>query len=372
MFYLKLFISLFALIFATDLWADTATSLQQINQNIQAIQNSLQNEKQKQSTVQEKLKKAEIEESQINQKLNKTKKILSVKQKKLRQLQQQTQALQQNEEQKELELETQIRAAYLLEQQPYLKRLLDPRNAQQSQQTLMYYRYISKAQIKKINALQQNLSKSSDTQNAIQQQYASLVNLKQDQLHNQKNLQLAQVQNQQLISTITQHIQTKNQKLQALIQDKQRLENTINKLNQQSSTANLGHLGFAKLQGKLAWPTVGHIRHAFGTQISQSELTWEGTVISAPLGQAVHAIAAGRVIFAKFMPGYGLLLIINHGNGYMSLYGQNQNLAVKKNDWVKPSQVISTVGDSSDSNKPGLYFSIRHNVKALNPALWCH
>ena len=191
-------------------------------------------------------------------------------------------------------------------------------------------------------------------------------------MHNQKNLQLAQAKNQQLINVINQNIETKNQKLQTLLQDKQRLENMVSKLNRQPVETNMTHLGFAKLKGKLHWPTAGKIKHAFGTQIAESELTWEGVIIAAPLGQSVRAVAAGRVIFAKFMPGYGLLLIINHGNGYMSLYGQNQNLAVKLNDWVTPNQVIATVGNSGDSNLPGLYFSIRHNVKALNPALWCH
>ena len=371
-FNIKIILLILFLFAPAIIFADQQSTLNQINQNIQSLQTSLQTEQAKQNSVKRKLKSAEIAESQVNQQLNKTKKVLSLKQKNLQKLQQQTQTLAQSEQQKENELGAQMKAAYLLEQQPYLKRVLDPKNAAQSQRTLMYYHYISETQMDKISALQQNLSVSSAHQKLIQKQYANLVNLKQNQLHNQKNLQLAQAQNQQLITVIDQRIQTKSQKLQALIQDKLRLEQTINTLNQQPVQTNMTHLGFAKLKGKLAWPTIGKIRHAFGTQIAQSELTWEGTVITAPLGQAVHAIAAGRVIFAKFMPGYGLLLIINHGNGYMSLYGQNQNLNVKLNDWVLPNQTIATVGNSSDSNLPGLYFSIRHNVKALNPANWCH
>lgn len=351
--------------------ANQSDTLKKIDQNIQAVQTSLKIEKNKQQRVKKKLHQAKIAETHVHRALEKTKKILLLKQKKLQQLKQQTQYLQQNESNQEKELGTQIRAAYLLDQQPYLKRFLDLRDVEQSQRMLMYYHYISKSQIQAINALQKNLSDTHKNQSQLEQQYQDLITLKQNQLHNQSILKSTQNKNQQLIATLDQHIQTKNQKLQTLIQDKERLSKMVRSLNTTMAQGSLGHLRFAKLKGQLSWPTTGHIRHAFGTQIAQSELTWEGTVLSAPEGQAVHTIAAGRVIFAKWMSGYGLLLIINHGNGYMSLYGRNQTLAVQTNDWVTPNQTIATVGQSGGFDQSALYFSIRHNAQPLNPAHWC-
>jgi len=361
----------FALIWITESIADQTDMLNKINLSIQSIQASLRTEKEKQTHAKNTLKKAKKAESKIMQQLNMTKKNLLIKQKQLEKLKWQTQLLQKDETEKERALTKQIRAVYLLEQQPYLKFLLDPHDIAQSQRMIMYYHYISKAQLQAIAHLQKNLSANHQDQQVIQQQYTHLASLKQNQLKDQQTLQSTQDKNKQLITVINRHIQTKSDKLEVLIQDKTHLEKTIHQLNTQLPTINPGNLNFTQLKGKIAWPTEGHIRHAFGTQIAESELTWEGTIIAAPAGQVVHAIAAGRVIFANQMPGYGLLLIINHGNGYMSLYGRNGTLAVKTNDWVTPNETIATVGNTGEFDQPTLYFSIRHNTQPLNPARWC-
>jgi septal ring factor EnvC (AmiA/AmiB activator) len=173
---------------------------------------------------------------------------------------------------------------------------------------------------------------------------------------------------------INQHIQINNNQLKKLLQNKQQLQATIEKLNTaaSSNTKFISHHPFSKLHSKLPWPTQGHIRHAFGAQINQSELTWDGTIINAPLGQSVRAIASGRVIFAKWMAGYGLLLIINDGGGYLTLYGRNQMLLKTVGDVIQTGEKIATVGKSGGFLQPGLYFSIRYNGKAVNPGIWCH
>ena len=128
---------------------------------------------------------------------------------------------------------------------------------------------------------------------------------------------------------------------------------------------------FYKKRGHLIWPTTGRIKHHFGTQIGQSELKWNGVLIEASQGQTVHAVAPGKVIFAKWLQGYGLLLIIDHGNGYMTLYGRNQSLLKKVGDWVKTNTTIATAGQTGGFSQSALYFSLRHNAKPLNPEKWC-
>ncbi len=100
-------------------------------------------------------------------------------------------------------------------------------------------------------------------------------------------------------------------------------------------------------------------------------LRWEGTLIAAPQGQPIHAVAPGRVIFSKWMPGYGLLLIISQGNGYMTLYGRAQTLTKAVGDYVKANEVIGTVGKSGGFAHSALYFSIRHDGTAINPTIFC-
>jgi murein hydrolase activator len=163
----------------------------------------------------------------------------------------------------------------------------------------------------------------------------------------------------------------------SLLHNKQQLEETVQQLSkqvkqsvfrQQSSVPNLP---FGELRGKLSWPAQGHIRDAFGTQVYQSQLRWDGTLIAAPLGEPIHAVAAGRVIFSKWMAGYGLLLIVNQGNGYMTLYGRAQTLTKSVGDYIKANEVIGTVGKSGGFTRPSLYFSIRHDGTAINPATFC-
>jgi septal ring factor EnvC (AmiA/AmiB activator) len=133
----------------------------------------------------------------------------------------------------------------------------------------------------------------------------------------------------------------------------------------------LSHIAFTSLQGKLSWPTAGKVLTHFGAELGDSNLKYNGVLIQAPAGQPIHAIYAGRVIFANWLQGLGLLLIIDHGNGYMSLYGHNAALYKKVGDSVKPNDLIASVGDSGVPGPIGLYFEIRHNGQPVNPDAWC-
>ena len=118
------------------------------------------------------------------------------------------------------------------------------------------------------------------------------------------------------------------------------------------------------------WPTKGNIIIHFGSPIEQSSWSWSGIIIAAPVGQPIRAISSGSVVYADWFNGYGLLLIIDHGNGYMSLYGHINGFRRKLNDKVEAGEVVATVGKSG-SEEPGLYFSIRYNSKPVNPEQWC-
>ncbi|MCX7121967.1 MAG: peptidoglycan DD-metalloendopeptidase family protein [Gammaproteobacteria bacterium] len=370
-------IPLFTLALTFPVFADTSTTkkieLHNLNKNIASIQTDLNQASLKKSQLQDALAKTETIESQINRKLNASQKQLMAQQNKIQQLKEQAIPLANAKNQNHSLLKEQIRDAYLFSQQPAMKLLLSPDDVMQTQRTLMYFHYITSAQVKTMTQLQNSLIACQQNQQAIQKHYATLLLLKQKQLKNQQALKAVQGQRQQLIQAVNQHIQTNSQKLKKLLQNKQQLESTIQQLNTATSKQRfISNKPFSQLRGKLPWPTQGHIIHAFGAQISQSELTWDGTVIAAPLGQSVRAIASGRVIFAKWMAGYGLLLIINDGNGYMTLYGRNQTLLTAVGNTVKAGDAIATVGKSGGFLQPALYFSIRYNGKVVNPGTWCH
>jgi septal ring factor EnvC (AmiA/AmiB activator) len=131
------------------------------------------------------------------------------------------------------------------------------------------------------------------------------------------------------------------------------------------------HQPFAKLRGRLNWPSRGKLITRYGSARKVGKLKWQGVNISAPEGTEVRAISHGRVAFSDWLRGFGLLTIIDHGDGYMSLYGGNQSLFKEVGDWVEAGEAIASVGNSGGRQDSALYFEIRHNGKPSNPLKWC-
>ena len=115
----------------------------------------------------------------------------------------------------------------------------------------------------------------------------------------------------------------------------------------------------------------GRMMHRFGTERGGNGLSWQGVLIGAKSGDSVHAVSHGRVAFAGPLKGFGLLLIVDHGDGYMSLYGRNGRLFKEVGDWVRTSEPVAKVGKGSSDKRTGLYFEIRHNGEPSNPVKWC-
>jgi septal ring factor EnvC (AmiA/AmiB activator) len=126
----------------------------------------------------------------------------------------------------------------------------------------------------------------------------------------------------------------------------------------------------AKLKGKLAWPVQGRIAGDYGQPRGAGPVKWNGVLLEAPAGTPVRAVFHGRVAFADWLQGLGLLVIVDHGGGYMSLYGHNEALLKESGDWVEPGESIAQVGDSGGQSRPGLYFEIRLNGEPVNPNPW--
>lgn len=321
--------------------------------------------------LQNALTQTKSNEGKIHLQIKNTQRNLSQKQLTLQQLNQKEMLLENEKNTDHALLKKQIRAAYLFSQQPAIKLLLSSNDYEKTQRVLMYYHYITQAQMKTMQQLSQAIGACNTNQLAIRHVYKNLLTLKKTQLQNQKQLQQTQNKRQQLIQTINQQIITKHQKLTQLLWNKRQLEETLHELKVTAAKQFISNKPLTHLHGKLPWPTKGPIRHAFGTPVEQSQLNWDGVVITAPIGQPIYAVASGRVIFAKWLAGYGLLLIIDDGNGYMTLYGRNQSLMETVGEVIRAGEEIATVGKSGGFLQSGLYFSIRHHGRAMNPGVWC-
>ena len=121
----------------------------------------------------------------------------------------------------------------------------------------------------------------------------------------------------------------------------------------------------------MPWPAGNKLIKKFGNAKIDGKITWEGILISAKAGTSVEAIHHGRVVFSDYLRGHGLLVIVDHGDGYMSLYAHNQSLLKETGDWVSSGETISRVGNTGGQAQAGLYFEIRHQGKPTDPIKWC-
>ncbi len=352
--------------------ADTNSKLKRVNQQIANIKAKLGSDQAKRNSEQNQLAQAESELAHLKQAMQQNKQQLRDISKQLKQLQQQNSTLQQQLQQQQHLLTSQIANSYRLGEQPLLKLLLSEKNPEYIQRILMYYKYFNQQRINSINRYKQTLSQLDDNLTVSQQTQLKLQAIQQKHKSEQKQYRASLKNRQRLIAKLDRRISSKQQKLAQLRNNKRALAQAIRQASKKSTVRFVQNKAFSKQKGQYPWPTQGSIQQRYGSSIAGSELKRDGVLISAKSGQTVHAIANGRVIFSKWMAGYGQLIIIDHGNGYMTLYGRNQTLLKRVGDSVKSGQVIATVGRTGGYKKTGLYFAIRHNARPLNPSQWCH
>ncbi len=270
-------------------------------------------------------------------------------------------------------IEQHIKAAYETGNQEYLKVLLNQEDPTEIARMLTYYDYFNQARSRQIESYNLTLLDLDRVTQELVEETIVLESQRKILGTQQKSLAHVQKEKQTTLKALINQISTTGSELSKLEQDHGRLEQLLDKLHE--NLANLKAPGssqpFAGMQGKLLLPVEGRISHRFGNQRNQGKLKWQGIFIDATKGESVYAVHYGRVVFSDWLRGFGLLMIINHGEGYMSLYGHNQALFRETGDWVSAGEKIAAVGDSGGQDKTGLYFEIRIDGKPNNPQNWC-
>ncbi|MDE2085219.1 MAG: peptidoglycan DD-metalloendopeptidase family protein [Xanthomonadaceae bacterium] len=264
-----------------------------------------------------------------------------------------------------------LRSAYALGRGEELKLLLAQDNAADIARMLAYYRYFERARLGEIEALLENLHALAKLQDDIGTQTAALQQTRAEQAGQAMQLDAERSARRQALDRLDATLKSQQSRLAALGKDEKALLDLLAKLRDifADIPQNLaGAEPFAALRGKLHWPLRGRIVERFGSGTRGGAS--QGVLIAARDGSEVHAVAHGRVVFADWLRGYGLLLIVDHGDGYLSLYGYNETLLKDVGDWVDAGTVIATSGDSGGRPTPGLYFELRFKGKAIDPMTW--
>lgn len=285
---------------------------------------------------------------------------------------------------KRTELQTQSRAqqeaigqyvnsAYRLGRQSQIKLLLNQQDPAELARTLKYYDYFIDARAEKIDAYLETISELNSLEPRILEKTESIKASQKSLQRRHQQLLGKQQARQQTLAKLNASIKSKDGQLKQKAQDRRRLEDLIKQVSE--AIANLeipgGDASFKQRRGKMQWPVKGSIANHFGTAKAGGKLQWDGVRIHAALGNQVQAIHHGRVVFSDYLRGHGLLLIVDHGKGYMSLYAHNQSLHKELGDWVASGETIATVGNTGGQSQAGLYFEIRHQGQPTNPARWC-
>jgi len=268
-------------------------------------------------------------------------------------------------------LMAQLRTAFMTGRQEYLKMFLNQQEPQKIGRILTYYDYFNRARAVRIVQVRAKLTEIDRVSAKIEQERHKL-SLLAEQLSEQKQaLEKSRLARSRAVAALKRDISKGSGRLAQLRQDEQRLRGLLSRLKQaRANEFDKSSPPFGPAGSRFQWPADGPIKARFGSPRT-AELRWKGVLIGAAEGHPVRAIAAGKVVFADWLRGYGLLVIIDHGSGYMSLYGHNQSLQKETGSRVNAGEIISTVGNSGGNEHAGLYFEIRHNGRPVDPARWC-
>jgi murein hydrolase activator len=270
----------------------------------------------------------------------------------------------------EKDLADQLRAAYFMGRNEPLKLLLNQRSPAQFGRNLTYYGYFGRLRASQIDDINLNIAAIDAIKAQIDEEDAELARLELENQNRVKELDAARRQRGRVLANLEKESTSRSATLKRLQRQQGQLEKLLKDLSRAIEAAPYDpNDAFAKLRGRLSWPVAGKVETSFGDTIAGG-LKSNGIVIAADRGNPVTAVHEGRVVYADWLPGRGLLIIVDHGNGYLSLYGHNEQLFRQAGATVKAGEAIAAAGDSGGRSRSGLYFEIRRAGKPVDPRPW--
>lgn len=347
--------------------------LKQLRDRITQLRQTLKNTRSQKSKLLAELSDIEKRSARINRKLRELRQELRQQKKKLTELYKQQQLHQKKMSQYRQQLASQVRASYAMGRQEQLKIVLNQGDPSKVQRTLVYFDYLNRSRSEQIRAVLDELKQLEQVEQAITEKKQALEALSAAQADKKQALHKTRDERKAIVSKLSRDIVSKDKKLARMLQDEKELQQILRAVESLGDipAKDLEGKPIAQRKGQLSWPANGKIRAKFGSQRAAGGLRWSGVLIDAKSGQDVVAIARGRVAFVDWLRGYGLMTIIDHGDGFMSLYGHNQSQFKEIGEWVEEGEIIAMVGNSGGQSRSQLYFELRYKGKPVNPAKWC-
>jgi septal ring factor EnvC (AmiA/AmiB activator) len=346
-------------------------ALNTVRKEIKELETRLTRETARRDEGAKALRAAEVENADATRKLADVRAKLNDQRAARRSLGEQTDRASQRLANERAALGSQVRTSYITGRSEVLKLLLSQESPATLGRMLVYYDYLNRARSARIAAVGADLTRLAVLNADTERVEAELKDLEAAQATQVAALAKARDARQAVVTRLDSTIKDDSATVAKLRGEEKRLTDLVEQLRQLMAGLPVeGDQPFATLKGKLPWPVQGRLAGDFGQMRAGSVVKWNGVLLEASAGTAVHAVYHGRVAFADWLPGLGLLLIIDHGGGYMSLYGHNEALLKEAGDWVQPGETIAQVGDTGGQARPALYFEIRFKGEPVNPHTW--
>ena len=351
----------------------TSQQLENVKSEIQSLNQDVNKNKSSKAKLYAQLRKQSRTISRLNKDLLSLKQKIANQDKELNGLQQQVKHQQSSHLQQLNGLNQQIRRAYIQGRPSFLKILLNQNDPATLSRSSTYFHYFNQARQQRLDQISDTLANLSTEQKRLYQAQKQLYQLYKQQQQKQQKLHQQTGQRQVTLKLLEAKIKDQDSRLSQLHKQEQSLQLLLQSLNKVHITKNkttIKSSSFAQHAGSLPWPMKGKILARYGSSRNIGKLTWQGILIGAPTGKNIIAVAQGKVVFADWLRGFGLLLIIDHGNQYMTLYGNNETLLKQAGDTVSTGELIAQSGDKGVHQHAGLYFEIRHKGSPTNPLKW--
>jgi septal ring factor EnvC (AmiA/AmiB activator) len=345
--------------------------LKQIQGRIESIRKAIQSDAERREALSKDLREADLSIQSARERLTDVRAQRTDAERQLTALRDEKAKTQQEIEAQRAALSAELAVAYMNGREEELKLLLNQQDPAELGRMLSYYGYFGRARADRIAEINDRLAHLNLLDEQIVTQTAQLKELENQRAREVDALSGARKQRAQTLARVQSKLRSRSDELAKLQSEAKALEKLIDELRRAlEEFPDLAEQPFGKVRGRLPWPVKGALLARFGQLRAGGPLKWQGLVIAADRGTQVRAPYPGRVVYSDWLPGLGLLIVLDHGNGYLTLYGQNEQLFRKVGDRVRAGDVLAAVGDAPGFGKSGLYLEIRKGKEPLDPADW--
>ncbi len=341
-------------------------------EEIEALQARLESNREERSRMAQRLEDTEREIADNRRRLNRVETDLAETEAEISELRTRQETLDARRLEQADNIEAMLVTAYKSNQQTPLKALLAPESLSHGQRMMTFYQFFNTAQLAELQAYEDTLNELETVSERILQRQDDLEEQNAQLVEENNRLMRSRNQRQQVIARLADDIASQEAEVVEKEAEREELEALLREVEQAIDQFEFGddEIPFADRQGEMGWPVEGEVSLRYGQRNERTNLLSDGLLVATESGSPVRAIHYGRVVFADYLKGYGLLTIIDHGQGYLSLYGRNEVLEKNVGDWVSGGETIALAGDTGGFPEPALYFEIRHQGETRDPQQW--